>query len=307
MLAAKKRRETLKEEINSKLRSGWKSSRGSTKSNITSTTTSTASSTTTTRTSTPHTSRIHLEDIKGDITPFKLFQKRYSVASERFTNSLEDLRRVRLDRMEIERMDGIMLTPNATHIYLQHNKIQQIPSLSLHHLSFLILANNEITELGSLKELINLNLLDLQSNRIKVIGDVFPSRLQYLMLRGNPIDNKPDYRLQIVQVVPTLVELDEVKVRRLEKRVALHGMGYFLLTRSLEVSNSSEEVTTDSSDSDDETHAVVPWCKDSKPGLQHGLHQLDTFEIYSSGVVNILERSKQRKQESLSWKSKPRF
>lgn len=54
----------------------------------------------------------------------------------------------------------------------------------------------------------------------------FPASLQYLILRGNPICQNPEYRLIVTGAAPFIEELDEKRVTNLERRVALRSTKY---------------------------------------------------------------------------------
>jgi Leucine-rich repeat (LRR) protein len=193
--------------------------------------------------------------------------------------------------MEIERMDGLKLVPKVTHVYLQHNSIKVIPSLALYQLTFLTLAYNEIEKMESLEDLVNLKLLDLEGNKITTLNSL-PIGLEYLVMRGNPMETKIDYRLSVIKKAPKLIELDEKLISKSERTVALHLSGYFDFIRleSLEDSASdSSESSTDTESEDEQDNEF----------LKH-----DVAEIYLEGIAKIVERSKKRQEEMISYSTK---
>jgi len=82
----------------------------------------------------------------------------------------------------------------------------------------LYLAFNRIADLTELIGLSNLRILDLEENEIQKLEDCeilqCCSSLKALTLSGNPGTNVPDYRDRIHQLLPSLVYLDEKKLKR---------------------------------------------------------------------------------------------
>ncbi|CAF5129167.1 unnamed protein product, partial [Rotaria sp. Silwood1] len=67
----------------------------------------------------------------------------------------------------------------------------------------------------------HLRLLDLESNLVDDLRQVeflalCPS-LNSLTLEGNPINNHPDYRIEIIQRLPRLQTLDDIPTNRINK------------------------------------------------------------------------------------------
>ncbi|CAF3413201.1 unnamed protein product [Rotaria sp. Silwood1] len=92
---------------------------------------------------------------------------------------------------------------------------------SLQSLEELYVAYNEISDLSALSMLEHLRLLDLESNLVDDLRQVeflalCPS-LNSLTLEGNPINNHPDYRIEIIQRLPRLQTLDDIPTNRINK------------------------------------------------------------------------------------------
>lgn len=83
-------------------------------------------------------------------------------------------------------------------------------------LSKLVLADNRLS--GGLQRLVsavlpNLTKLDLSGNKISSFDEVSalkPLKLRSLDLLGNPIENKPDYRTKIFNMLDELEYLDNI-------------------------------------------------------------------------------------------------
>ena len=176
------------------------------------------------------------------------------------------MRRVRLDRLDINCTKGIELIPNVSHLYLQQNVLGSI-TLSLSNLVFLILADNQIKSVH-LTGCPVLQLLDLRNNLVEKL-DGFPISLEYLMLEDNPCSQVPDYRIQTIKAIPGLIELDEQIITGLERRIALGDQ-----------SIPDEEM--EEQDDDQTIH-------------QDGNQISDTPALYLQGLQGALDRSKSRR------------
>ncbi|KAI8914775.1 hypothetical protein DFJ77DRAFT_463275 [Powellomyces hirtus] len=132
------------------------------------------------------------------------------------------LTHLRLDRAALTSMQHLDGFSNITHLYLQHNAITRIEGLEyLPALRFLILSNNHISRLEGLSECWNLRLLDVSRNVIQSVGTAtLPPHLIYLLLAANPCAHLPEYRLELIQRVPDVEEIDEVAVTQQERELA---------------------------------------------------------------------------------------
>ncbi|TNM91347.1 hypothetical protein fugu_019727 [Takifugu bimaculatus] len=130
-----------------------------------------------------------------------------------------------------------------THLNLAHNKISRISGLDTLPLTHLFLSGNQLKAIEGLETLKSLQVLDLSSNRItslsglqtlrllcrinleeNLISDVQECKhirdhylLRELKLRGNPVQEQPDYRLEVVFLLQHLTLLDEDTVTVEEK------------------------------------------------------------------------------------------
>lgn len=83
--------------------------------------------------------------------------------------------------------------PRLKHIYLSNNRLSKIES-------------------GLSTCIPNIQTLILQNNMIEDIADLEPLRelkhLKYLSLVGNPVTKKPNYRMNLINILPQLKALD---------------------------------------------------------------------------------------------------
>lgn len=106
---------------------------------------------------------------------------------------------------EIKKLENFPLLKRVTKLLLSNNRISRIGDglhESLPSLSWLILTNNEITELADIDSLSSL------------------SQLSCLSLINNPIATKADYRLYVIHRLPQLRLLDFRRIRRREREEA---------------------------------------------------------------------------------------
>jgi hypothetical protein len=94
----------------------------------------------------------------------------------------------------------------------------------LSRLVFLSLADNRIHTIRGLANCKLLTVIDLGGNLLTEISqNDFPRALEYLVLSGNPCEMKPTFRIDMVQMFPNLVELDEILITSKEKYYANLG------------------------------------------------------------------------------------
>ena len=127
-----------------------------------------------------------------------------------------NLKTIRLDFLnvgpDIQNMD---IFENLSSLYLHNNKVQRIgQGLKMNvNLEFLALQKNQIQVVEGLNHLVKLAFLDMSKNKISEL-DVkqLPPNLMILKLSGNPCTNNPNYRKNVVTGLPSLEELDKLKV-----------------------------------------------------------------------------------------------
>jgi U2 small nuclear ribonucleoprotein A' len=111
---------------------------------------------------------------------------------------------------EIQKLENFPLLPRLKMILMSNNRVARIaPGLGEHipNLDTLILSNNKIE---SLSELDNLEGL---------------GKLKMLSLLGNPVAQKPNYRLYLVAKLPSLKVIDFRKIKPREKAEARQMFG----------------------------------------------------------------------------------
>ncbi|KAJ2725502.1 hypothetical protein GGI07_001258 [Coemansia sp. Benny D115] len=135
---------------------------------------------------------------------------------------------------KIEHVDGLV---NLNTLVVSHNKIKQIPDMpQLRELTKISAAHNNIEKMPNLEIYPKLKEVKLNDNKIKVIPESFRkssssmtivdlgnnqldtwesiaplssmSRLFNLTLKGNPICNKKRYREKVIEMIPSLRNLD---------------------------------------------------------------------------------------------------
>mmetsp|Transcript_17093 Transcript_17093/g.44188 ORF Transcript_17093/g.44188 Transcript_17093/m.44188 type:complete len:283 (-) Transcript_17093:84-932(-) len=161
------------------------------------------------------------------VTPFLIAESAGIARSEdgtllpadKLAEEVVQLKRLRLDRQNIQELDGLDCCERATHLYLQHNIIEAIDDsfLFMRGLRFLSLDHNRITHVANLRALKELQYLGLAHNLIEEVdtGEI-PQSVQFLDLYGNPCSLSPAFRLTIIENLPALLELDQVPVLREE-------------------------------------------------------------------------------------------
>ena len=137
------------------------------------------------------------------------------LSAEDVAERLMGLRRLRLDRLRLNSMDGLELVgTGATHILLQHNLLTHIDGLEFFSkLQYLVLSHNQISRIAGVSHLSSLQYLDLAHNLVASADtDALPKGLMALELVGNPCAAEEGYRAKVVAALPRLVYLDEVRV-----------------------------------------------------------------------------------------------
>uniref|UniRef100_K3WS91 U2A'/phosphoprotein 32 family A C-terminal domain-containing protein n=1 Tax=Globisporangium ultimum (strain ATCC 200006 / CBS 805.95 / DAOM BR144) TaxID=431595 RepID=K3WS91_GLOUD len=115
---------------------------------------------------------------------------------------------LRLDWLNIGRIENLDAFTHIQELYLQHNLIEVIENLDDHHeLTFLALGGNRIEKVEGLRHLTNLKFLDLSNNCIEDFDICeFPESLMILRLAGNPfIRHMPSLRTIFNIVGPAFV------------------------------------------------------------------------------------------------------
>lgn len=121
---------------------------------------------------------------------------------------------LRLDWLDIGKIENLEAFTHVEELYLQYNLIEAIEGLDDHdQLTFLALAGNRIREVKNLKHLDNLKFLDLSMNYIEdfEVGE-FPTSLRVLRLAGNPFTrHMPAYAHLFFERLPNLVQVDQFR------------------------------------------------------------------------------------------------
>ena len=133
------------------------------------------------------------------------------------------LTRLRLDRLRLNSMDGIDVCNGATHVHLQHNRLRTIEDLSFFDkLQYLVISHNHLDEISGIAHLKALQYLDASCNAVAAVdASALPTHLMALELTGNPCATRDGYRAGLVEALPSLVFLDEVRISKRERREAL--------------------------------------------------------------------------------------
>ncbi|KAJ3262639.1 Leucine-rich repeat-containing protein 46 [Boothiomyces macroporosus] len=217
---------------------------------------------------TPSKLNVKSKELKEDkVTAAKIVSKN-NIKPEEISN----LKRVRLDRQNIADVTGLSILTNLTHLYLQHNNISEFPDLDLPNLDFLILSYNKLEHLKLTK--CKLNLVDLEGNLFNQIENItLPESLEYFILRGNKCCEQIDYRIQTISKFPNIIELDEIQVSNLEKRIANKRM-------ELELNiDSFFEI-------DEENDAAI----------DPEIDEIDAELLYKTRIQEMIEKSRERRQ-----------
>ncbi|KFQ28044.1 Leucine-rich repeat-containing protein 72, partial [Merops nubicus] len=115
------------------------------------------------------------------------------------------------------------------YLWINNNKIQDLTFLIKNYcLTELYLNNNELTDIsGALKHLRALQILLLHNNQLNKLGKTVKElkgmiSLQTLNLFHNPLAQDPDYRLYVINFLPSVQLLDRKPVTQRERESALH-------------------------------------------------------------------------------------
>lgn len=174
-------------------------------------------------------------------------------------NSLETvpwLHTLDISHNELTALDEINFLVNLKHLNLSYNKIQKLPQFAgqiCNRLQILNLSNNLIEDLSSLKNLVNISVLDLSGNcltdHISLISLSHLATLQWLCLRRNPLSYHLEHRQKScahlnVNIDPKRFILDQLNLNKREMKVL--GTFYPLLRKSNEdllASNSTNNLS----------------------------------------------------------------
>ncbi|NXO03620.1 LRC23 protein, partial [Rhinopomastus cyanomelas] len=127
---------------------------------------------------------------------------------------LFSLKTLELRENTLESTAGLNL-PKLKHLYLAQNKIRSLEGLEgLEQLATLHLRNNQLENLdGFCSSMKCLQYLNLRDNGISSLQEVAKLKvlpmLQALVLLGNPCSDEPDYRLEVLVLLPYLQRLDK--------------------------------------------------------------------------------------------------
>ncbi|KAJ3142129.1 hypothetical protein HDU90_004402 [Geranomyces variabilis] len=223
--------------------------------------------------------------IIGVVVDETLVCERHQLSSEA---EIAGITHLRLDRAGLVAMTNLDRFANVTHLYLQHNKIARIEGLEyLPSLRFLILAHNKITQIEGLDECWELRLLDLSHNEIEhVDAEMLPPDVTYILLAGNPCARLPAYRLELIQRMSDLAEIDEEPVTEREREIARTlrpaesiGEDHPQAWKAIEDELDTEDLASGADDNDEENGTVK--------------------EQYDAALAAIVHRSRMRQAEGL--------
>lgn len=212
-------------------------------------------------------------------------------------------RSLRLDWLDIGKIDNLDAFTHVEELYLQYNLIETIENLDTHHqLTFLALAGNRIRHVQNLKQLHNLKFLDLSMNYIeKVDVSELPQSLCVLRLAGNPfVKHMPAYAGHFFEKLPNLVQIDQFR------RPPLLEMAPVLASSYIESESSDSDVAVMSlpiSQSPMEQSCTLQ-AEGTHPFLdQHGLHEQDRtrIDIEKSVEFNWVDYAKQHEDRMATW------
>ncbi|XP_078572780.1 leucine-rich repeat-containing protein 46-like [Branchiostoma floridae x Branchiostoma japonicum] len=225
--------------------------------------------------------------------------------SDKLVAALMKLTHLRLDRENIGEIDNLECLGPITNIYLQQNQIKKIENLEcLPKIRFLCLAGNQITKVENLQHLTGLGFLDLSENRIvEVNPEELPKSLVILTLNGNPCTERPDYRKQLIQVLPKLQQLDGQQVTRQEKMEAGLEVSDDEDDEGLEDDDDEEE-----DDEDEETDAVEGkgMFHDVTCGIVERSHER-VKDVLRQHKDHMTELEEVRSQSALTMAATPRL
>uniref|UniRef100_A0A668AFP1 Leucine rich repeats and guanylate kinase domain containing n=1 Tax=Myripristis murdjan TaxID=586833 RepID=A0A668AFP1_9TELE len=158
-------------------------------------------------------------------------------------SAFSSLCKLELDYNSFSEISGLEQCCSLTHLSLAHNKISRISGLdslplknlclrgnqlettegleNLKCLQVLDLSKNCITSLSGLRNLHLLDSLNLESNLISEIKEATHIHdlllLRDFNLKGNPVQDQPDYRLSVIFLLQHLTSLDQENITAEEK------------------------------------------------------------------------------------------
>ncbi|KAF0689529.1 Aste57867_19032 [Aphanomyces stellatus] len=118
---------------------------------------------------------------------------------------------LRLDWLNIGKIENLDVFSHIRELYLQHNAIARIENLDFHtKLEFLVLSYNQLTTVENVRALTNLKFLDLSHNHIPDVNlDELPPSLRVLRLAGNPVvETFQNYHVAMFAALPLLTTCD---------------------------------------------------------------------------------------------------
>jgi U2 small nuclear ribonucleoprotein A' len=153
-----------------------------------------------------------------------------------------------LSHNDLERLDSFPLLQRLTSLNASHNKLcflQEDFASQLPALSILCLSNNLFSDVEQLKPLFSCK------------------QLRVLVLAGNPLTKQDQYRLQVIQAIPSLRILDYSYVKPGERKEAKKLFGKKKSTTSRkrdqpEADSHSQQVGQSNGSSSHTTHGKLP-------------------------------------------------
>ncbi|KAJ0392257.1 hypothetical protein P43SY_002900 [Pythium insidiosum] len=133
---------------------------------------------------------------------------------EKEIDSLLQKKVLRLDWMNVCKIENLEAFTHIQELYLQHNVIEEIEGLDDHNeLTFLALGGNRIRTVQNLRHLPKLKFLDLSNNCIEDFDiQEFPPSLVILRLAGNPfVRHMPAYAHLFFERLPNLIQIDHFR------------------------------------------------------------------------------------------------
>uniref|UniRef100_A0A914DPK8 Probable U2 small nuclear ribonucleoprotein A' n=1 Tax=Acrobeloides nanus TaxID=290746 RepID=A0A914DPK8_9BILA len=151
--------------------------------------------------------------------------------SYQFINAVKQ-RELSLRNVQIPAIENLGATRDQFDVVdLSDNNIRKLDNLPLlKRLESLILHNNRIQQIQKdIDEMLpNLKWMVLTNNNLTELGDIDPlagcPKLEYLTLMGNPLTHKPNYRLYVIFKVKSLRVLDYRRIRDAERKAPRHEL-----------------------------------------------------------------------------------
>lgn len=149
-------------------------------------------------------------DLRGRVLFFIIGNK--IVAIENLSSTRDLLDTIDLSDNEINRLENIPPLYRLKNLYLSNNRITKIdPSIAqkIPFLQALILSGNSISELTDLVPFAGWSNIGKVDKKGPII---YKASLETLSLIDNPVTKKPNYRLFLISIAPSLKVLDYSKV-----------------------------------------------------------------------------------------------